>query len=52
MKVIVAATQMACDWDKEGNIVRAESLNQDAQSTQTESRLLVDETRSRLEWVR
>ena len=52
MKVIVAATQMACDWDKEGNIVRVESLNQDAQSTQTESRLLVDETRSRLEWVR
>jgi len=26
MKVTVAATQMACDWDKEGNIARAESL--------------------------
>jgi N-carbamoylputrescine amidase len=26
MKVTVAATQMACDWDREGNIVQAESL--------------------------
>ncbi len=26
MKVTVACTQMACDWNKEGNIARAESL--------------------------
>ena len=25
-KVIVAATQMACDWDRDGNIARAEKL--------------------------
>jgi len=26
MKVTVAATQMACDWDIEGNLDRAEAL--------------------------
>ena len=29
-ELVFAATQMACDWDKEGNLDRAEQLVQEA----------------------